>query len=160
MRDRSFCPDAVAYVRGGPDAPTLSGQVRFYQEQGRVLVVADISGLPQENSAGFFALHIHEGRDCGGEGFAHTKGHYDPAQLPHPEHAGDLPPLLLCRGGAFLAVRTDRFQVRDVVGRTVVIHSGPDDLHSQSAGNAGTKLACGVIRSGRRLDSIKNSRLR
>lgn len=140
------CPDAVACLRGGPDAPALSGQVRFYQESECVLVVADISGLPQGNKAGFFAMHIHEGGDCGGEGFSHTKGHYDPAQMPHPEHAGDLPPLLLCRGGAYLAVRTERFRVRDVVGRTVVIHSGPDDLHSQPAGNSGTKIACGVIR--------------
>ena len=139
-------PDAVACMKGGPDAPDLSGQVRFYQERGRVLVVADISGLPQGNDSGFFALHIHEGGDCGGEGFADTKGHYNPDQEPHPQHAGDLPPLLLCQGGAFLAVRTDRFRVRDILGRTVVIHSGSDDLHSQPAGNAGTKIACGVIR--------------
>ena len=139
-------PDAVAYMKGGPGAPDLSGQVRFYQERGRVLVVADISGLPQGNESGFFALHIHEGGGCGGEGFADTKGHYNPDQEPHPQHAGDLPPLLLCQGGAFLAVRTDRFRVRDILGRTVVIHSGSDDLHSQPAGNAGTKIACGVIR--------------
>lgn len=109
-------------------------------------MVADVSGLPQGNPSGFFALHIHEGGDCGGEDFLHTQGHYNPAQTPHPEHAGDLPPLLLCRDGAYLAVRTDRFRAQDVVGRTVVIHSGPDDLRSQPAGNAGAKIACGVIR--------------
>lgn len=147
MRNGFPRPDAVACVSGGPEIPELSGQVRFYQERGYVLVVADIAGLPRGNGSGFFALHIHEGGDCGGENFSHTKGHYDPAQMPHPEHAGDLPPLLLCHGGAYLAVRTDRFQVRDVVGRTVVIHSGPDDLHSQPAGNSGTKIACGVIHS-------------
>lgn len=146
MRDCAPRPDAVACLRGGAEAPELSGEVRFYQEKGWVLVVANISGLPQGNSAGFFALHIHEGGDCGGEDFAHTKSHYDPVKAPHPEHAGDLPPLLLCRGGAYLAVRTDRFRVRDIVGRTVVIHDGPDDFHSQPAGNAGKKIACGVIR--------------
>ena len=138
-------PDAVACVKGGPEAPNLSGEVQFFQERGRVLVVVNISGLPLGNASGFFALHIHEGGDCGGEGFDHTRGHYNPAQASHPEHAGDLPPLLLCQGGAFLAVRTDRFRVRDILGRTVVIHSGSDDLHSQPAGNAGTKIACGVI---------------
>ena len=146
MRSCSPCPDAVAYLRGSSDAPNLSGEVQFFQERGRVLVVVNISGLPLGNESGFFALHIHQGGDCGGEDFAHTKGHYNPAQAPHPQHAGDLPPLLLCQGGAFLAVRTDRFSVGDIIGRTVVIHSGPDDLHSQPAGNAGTKIACGVIR--------------
>lgn len=43
-------------------------------------------------------------------------------------------------------VLTDRFRVRDIIGRTVVIHSGPDDFHTQPAGNAGEKIACGVIR--------------
>ena len=77
--------------------------------------------------------------------FFDTGSHYDPSGTPHPKHAGDLPPLLLCNGGAFLAVRTDRFRVEDILGRTVVIHSGPDDFKSQPAGNAGKKLACGVI---------------
>lgn len=137
---------AVAYLKGSPDFPELSGTVRFSQEHGRVLVVADVSGLPEGDGAGFFAFHIHEGDSCTGENFSNTKGHYNPAGAQHPGHAGDLPPLLRCRGGAYLAVRTDRFCVRDIIGRTVVIHSGSDDFHSQPAGNAGTKIACGVIR--------------
>lgn len=67
----------------------------------------------------------------------------------HPKHAGDLPPLLACQGSAYLSVKTDRFCVEDILGRTVVIHSDPDDFHSQPAGNAGKKIACGVIRVGR-----------
>ena len=50
-----------------------------------------------------------------------------------------------CCGRAYLAVRTDRFRVQEIIGRTVVIHSDPDDFRSQPAGNAGTKIACGVI---------------
>lgn len=64
---------------------------------------------------------------------------------PHPFHAGDLPPLLSCKGRAYLAVITGRFCVKDVIGRSVVIHAGPDDLHTQPAGNAGAKIGCGVI---------------
>lgn len=139
------CPDAIAYISGGPEAPRLSGEVRFYQECGCVLVVANIAGLPQESDPGFFAFHIHEGGDCFGTSFSNTKGHYNPANDTHSNHAGDLPPLMLYNGGAYLAVRTDRFCVRDIIGRTVVIHSGPDDFHSQPAGNAGSKIACGVI---------------
>lgn len=139
-------PTAVACIKGGHDAPGLSGEVRFYQECGSVLVVANISDLPQNNGSGFFALHIHEGADCSGENFSNTGSHYDPCSEKHPQHAGDLPPLLLCGGGAYLAVRTDRFRAADVIGRTIVIHNGPDDFRSQPAGNAGRKIACGVIR--------------
>jgi Cu-Zn family superoxide dismutase len=40
---------------------------------------------------------------------------------------------------------TNRFSIQDIIGRTVVIHSGPDDFRSQPAGNAGKKIGCGVI---------------
>ena len=141
----SSCPDAIARIEGGAEAPHLNGEVRFYQACGKVLVVADISGLPCGNKSGFFALHIHEGDCCGGEGFSQTGGHYNPKEEAHPDHAGDLPPLMRYRDCAFLAVRTDRFCVQEVIGKTVVIHDGPDDFRSQPAGNAGEKIACGVI---------------
>lgn len=138
-------PDAVALISGGEDAPNLTGLVRFYQERGRVLVVVEVFGLPQDSETGFFALHIHEGGACAGTKFSETGGHYHPTGAEHPKHAGDLPPLISCHGKAYLALRTERFRVRDVIGRTVVIHGGPDDFHSQPAGNAGIKIGCGVI---------------
>ena len=141
----SKTPDAIANLRGGSDHPTLRGNVTFSQIYGRILIVIHVYGLPHDNPSGFFALHIHEGDACSGEGFSDTKSHYNPQNLPHPEHAGDLPPLLSCNGEAYLAVLTDRFSIQDIVGKTVVIHSSPDDFHSQPAGNAGTKIACGVI---------------
>lgn len=144
---RSFSrPDAVAYVRGGEDAPNVHGLVEFYQEQGSVLVVANVTGLPQDSETGFFGFHIHEGDSCAGAGFPQTGSHYNPDHAAHPLHAGDLPPLLMHQGRAHLTVRTDRFCVKDILGRTVIIHSHPDDFHTQPAGNAGTKIACGVIR--------------
>lgn len=138
-------PDAVAYVRGGADAPNINGQVQFYQEPNSVLVVADVAGLPQNSETGFFGFHIHEGNSCAGTGFPQTGSHYNPIGADHPKHAGDLPPLMMQQGRAHLAVRTDRFRVQDILGRTVVIHSNPDDFHTQPAGNAGNKIACGVI---------------
>ena len=67
-----------------------------FQGMGRVLVEVDVSGLPEDGGTGFFPLHIHEGGSCGGDGFSDTESHYDLAGKPHPEHAGDLPPLLCC----------------------------------------------------------------
>ena len=143
------CPDAVARVAGGVEVPQLSGCVQFYQENGCVLVVANITGLPKENVAGFFGFHIHQGEACSGGDFSATQGHYNPTGQAHPEHAGDLPPLMRYGDGAYLAFRTDRFSVSDVIGRTVVIHSDPDDFHTQPSGNSGKKIACGVIRKSR-----------
>ena len=138
-------PYAAAQIRGGTEAPQLSGCVQFYQENGCVLIVAKISGLPKESETGFFGFHIHEGNACSGTDFSSTGSHYNSSDQVHPIHAGDLPPLLECQGNAFLSVRTDRFSVADIIGLTVVIHSDPDDFHSQPAGNAGKKIACGVI---------------
>ena len=138
-------PDAVARIAGGEEASQLYGCVRFYQENGCVLVEAKISGLPMTSETGLFGFHIHQGIDCSGTGFPGTEGHYNPLGQGHPKHAGDLPPLLLCQGNAYLSVKTDRFSVDKIIGRTVVIHSDPDDFRSQPAGNAGKKIACGVI---------------
>lgn len=139
-------PDAVARIVGGEEVPQLSGCVRFYQESGCVLIVAEISGLPKSSGTGFFGFHIHQGRECSGEEFSGTEGHYNPLGRAHPEHAGDLPPLLWCKGNAYLSIKTDRFRVDEIIGRTVVIHSEPDDFRTQPAGDAGKKIACGVIR--------------
>jgi len=137
-------PSAVARLKGGKDAVGLSGIVRFFQQPGGVVVEASVFGLPY-NGSGMYGFHIHEGAACSGVGFAATCGHYDPKGEPHPRHAGDLPSLLSCGGRAYLAVMTDRFSLKDVLGRTIVIHGMTDDFSSQPSGNAGEKIACGVI---------------
>ena len=144
MDTTTYTPGAAAHVTGGSDPSGPVGWVTFQPQGQRVLVSAQIRGLP-DNETGFFALHIHEGKCCTGEDFSDTGSHYDPAGTPHPRHAGDLPPLLSCHGKAHMSVWTDRFCVEDIIGRTVVIHSGPDDFTSQPAGNAGSKIACGQI---------------
>ena len=140
------CPDAVVEIRGGVDVPQLTGCVQFYQENGCVLIVARISGLPRVSETGFFGFHIHQGGSCCGADFSKAGSHYNPTGQAHPKHAGDLPPLLACQSNAYLSVKIDRFSVNEIIGQTVVIHSDPDDFHSQLAGNAGKKIACGVIR--------------
>ena len=142
------CPDAAAQIRGGIKIPQLSGCVQFYQQKDCVLIVAEIFGLPRESETGFFGFHIHQGGSCSGTDFSETGSHYSLMDRMHPKHAGDLPPLICCRGNAYLAVKTDRFTVRDIIGKTIVIHSDPDDFHTQPAGNAGKKIACGVICKG------------
>lgn len=134
--------EAMAVLKG---KGKLRGTVKLYSVPGGSLVAVEATGLP-ESGSGFFALHIHEGGSCGGEDFADSGRHYNPENVPHPGHAGDLPPLLNMGGRAFLAVETDRFFVEDVIGRTAVLHSRSDDFRTQPAGDAGEKIACGVIR--------------
>ena len=133
--------EAMAVLKGKGH---LRGTVKFYSVPGGSLVAVEATGLP-EGGEGFFALHIHDGKSCSGEGFAGSGSHFDPEGRAHPFHAGDLPPLLNMGGRAFLAVETDRFFVGDVVGRTAVLHGNADDFHTQPSGNAGEKIACGVI---------------
>lgn len=136
---------AMAHIRGNGDNPDLRGTVLFEPDGDGTLVTADITGLP-ENETGFYGFHIHEGSECGEDGFPETGEHLNPEETPHPRHIGDLPPLLRAGSGAYMAVRTDRFRVADVVGKTVVIHADPDDLTTQPSGNSGAKIACGEIR--------------
>lgn len=81
-----------------------------------------------------------------GEAFSAAIGHFDPHGCPHPQHAGDLPPLLLCGTRAFSVTLTDRFRVSQIIGKAVVVHENPDDFTTQPSGNSGARIACGVIR--------------
>lgn len=140
----STYPRAFAKIRGANEYQQLGGIVRFFPRNGGVIVEADIFGLPRTET-NFFAFHIHEGGNCAGIGFPNTGGHYNPGRTLHPNHAGDLPPLLSNHGIAYMKVFTDRFGIAEIIGKTVMIHSHPDDFHTQPSGNAGSKIGCGVI---------------
>ncbi|MBO5203090.1 MAG: superoxide dismutase family protein [Clostridia bacterium] len=149
-------PNAVAVISGSAENSEIHGTVKFYQAAGGVFTVADIFGLPVSTEAckgNIFAFHIHGGSDCSGnqdDPFADAGSHYNPNDCPHPYHAGDMPPLFGAGGRAFLAFLTDRFDVNEIVGKTVIIHDGVDDFTTQPSGNAGNKIACGVISKVRR----------
>lgn len=144
-------PQAIATVRGSDRYPDITGTVKFYQIRGGVLVAAEIFGLPtsdEQCKSPVFGFHIHSGNACTGNAddpFINAHMHYDLHGCPHPYHAGDLPPLFGVNGYAFSAFVTGRFSVREIVGKTVIIHANPDDFTTQPAGNAGAKIACGEI---------------
>lgn len=136
-------PQAIARLHGSEKFTQLCGEVRFYQCRGFVLIAAEICGLPD----GFYGFHIHTGGKCAGSpSFTDTGGHYDPTGANHPNHAGDLPVLLSSGGAALLIFQTQRFRLRDVIGRTVVVHGHPDDFRTQPSGDSGDRIACGGIR--------------
>lgn len=144
-------PDAAARIKGSSKYPEIGGTVRFYQTAQGTVVLTEVTGLPSDEGkcrGHIFGFHIHEGEKCSGnekDPFAHTGTHYNPGECEHPNHAGDMPSLLGNRGIALSLFLTDRFSVREVIGRTAVIHSMPDDFTSQPSGNSGEKIACGEI---------------
>lgn len=145
-------PMAFAELKGSDRYPQVGGLVTFYDFQGGTIVMADVCGLPWEENkcvGGFFGFHIHEGGACNGNAedpFADAGGHYNPDGCPHPEHAGDMPVLIGYHGKAWMAFYTERFTPEEVKGKTVIIHRMSDDYSSQPAGDAGKKIACGMIR--------------
>ena len=147
----SQMPGAYAIVRSSYAYPNIYGEVRFFQTAYGTLVSAEFFGLPTGSSActsPVFGFHIHSGTQCTGtpaDPFSDALTHYNPATCAHPHHAGDLPPLFGNNGYAFSMFLTNRFSVSEIIGRTVILHSAPDDFTSQPAGNSGSKIACGVI---------------
>lgn len=144
-------PDAKAYLLGSDQYPQIEGEVRFYQTSLGVVVAAEVNGLPAPENrcvSPVFGFHIHSGNRCTGnetDPFADALTHYDPHGCPHPHHSGDMPPLFGSGGYAFSLFLTDRFSVGEIIGKTIIIHSNPDDFTSQPSGNSGAKIACGVI---------------
>jgi len=147
---------ACAKIKGGPLAPAIRGIVYFIPVNGGTKVSVEVSGLPPYQSArdgedpiGPHAFHIHEFGNCKigdpNNPFQAAGGHYDPDKQPHGNHAGDLPVLFSNNGYARMSFFTNKFEVEDIVGRSVIIHQNPDDYRSQPAGDAGKRLACGII---------------
>ena len=132
------------------------GEATFEEVDGKVHVVVYVQGLKPGQEHG---LHIHEIGDCSsGDGMS-TKGHFNPFGKPHAHagtserHAGDLPSLKADKSGrakvdVLLDVLTVGPGAASVVGRGLIVHADPDDFRTQPTGNAGTRIACGVIRAG------------
>lgn len=143
---------ASAMLRGGNGYPDIRGTALFRQRENGVLVTVNVFGLPKDGENcdhRIFSMHIHDGESCTGtkeDEFADAGMHYNPKGCPHPQHAGDLPPLFGCEGTAYCSVLTNRFVLEEIIGKTLIIRDQPDDFTTQPSGNAGIKIACGVIR--------------
>jgi Cu-Zn family superoxide dismutase len=147
---------AVAYLNGSSLAPNLSGKVTFTEVPNGTEVSVEVNGLPAYKPAvdgnppvGPHGFHIHEGSSCATsnkpEPFMSAGGHWNPNNQPHGNHAGDFPVLFSNNGYAKMTFFTNKFNVDEVIGKTVIIHENPDDYRTQPAGASGKRLACGVI---------------
>lgn len=140
------------------DMNGVRGVVKFEPgPQGSLAVKARLRGL----SPGLHGFHIHEYGDLAAQDCVACGSHYNPRGSAHgdartaPRHAGDLGNVEADPDGQVrYEVSLPRLKLRDVVGRSVVVHAGPDDLgqgrgaareESLRTGNSGARLACGVI---------------
>lgn len=129
------------------------GKVYLRPVQGGVQVFGKLTGL---NPGSTYAIHIHENGTCASKG-KDASGHFNPLDKQHghpstPEsHAGDLPNLTADANGVasinFVRedISVDPRVANTVYNRAFIIHAGADDYVSQPAGNAGDRMACGVI---------------
>lgn len=143
--------DAIAVINGNRDYSNIKGKAEFYQINGGVLVLLEVENLPQNQTGNFFAVHIHSGENCNqdenGEFF--DTPHLNLNQSTHPNHTGDLPVILSNNGYAFSVNLTDRFNVSDIIGKTLMIHEHADDFRTDPSGESGLKIACGLIKKAR-----------
>ncbi|MBL9100207.1 MAG: superoxide dismutase family protein [Myxococcales bacterium] len=147
-------PDANASLAplGGSG---VQGSVEITEmADGELRVDADITGL----TPGMHGMHVHEWGDCSSADGMSAGGHFNPAMVDHgapnsaTHHPGDFGNIEADADGRAvftLTLDAGTFSLSGaagVLGRAIIVHEKPDDF-GQPTGNAGGRLACGVIQN-------------
>lgn len=148
MPSRNINTEAVAVIA----TSKLDGVVVFRQKTDYVLISVNVSGLKKNAKHGF---HIHEAGDLR-EGCKSCCAHYNPTNVEHSGldggHAGDLGNIKTdATGNCNMSLKTDKFSIDEIIGRSIIIHEDEDDLglgnfeDSKTTGHSGARIACSVI---------------
>jgi len=143
--------DRAVAVLHPTEGNRAAGTVIFTQVGDKVRIEGHVEGL----TPGKHGFHIHEWGDCSAPDGTSAGGHYNPDDHPHAgpgqmkRHMGDLGNLDANPMGEADYESTDGYVAlngpRAIIGHAVIVHAGEDDLTSQPTGNAGGRVACGVI---------------
>jgi superoxide dismutase, Cu-Zn family len=119
-----------------------------------VLIRLDLNGIPP----GDHAFHVHAVGKCEPPDFKSAGGHFNPDETKHGimnaegPHAGDMPNLHVPESGKLVVEVLDGLvtldaerALLDADGSALIIHAGADDYRTDPAGNAGDRIACGVV---------------
>lgn len=133
----------------------VGGDLTFVVEGEGVRVSGTFTGL---QPGAVHAFHVHEFGDCSAPDASSAGGHFNPGQQPHGDraaggahHAGDIPNQTAAENGVatvdqYLAdLEIGTGGANDIVGKGVIVHAQADDYTTQPTGNAGGRIACGVI---------------
>ena len=139
---------AILYSASGSN---VRGTVTFYREDNGTRVEATISGL----TPGEHGFHIHEKGDCSAPDASSAGGHFNPTAMPHggphssSRHVGDFGNLNAnTLGNAYYSRTFDNLSFEgaaSIIGKGIIVHEKADDMKTQPTGDAGGRVACGVI---------------
>ncbi len=154
--DTSIKQHASAVLSGAFPDTTVTGNVQFdAHPNGKVKMKLQISIPAKANKS--VAVHLHAMGDCGDMGKA-AGGHWNPTNAQHGKwgsasfHSGDIGNVSLdAQGNGSMELETDLWSLggdarTNILNKTVMVHGGVDDYTSQPAGNAGTRIGCGIIK--------------
>ena len=139
--------DAVAVLSPTQNAE-VAGEIVLKQEGDMVHVTGEVAGL----TPGEHGFHVHEFGDRRDPNGKSAGGHFNPEGVPHggpdarQHHVGDLGNIVADSNGvAKVDKKMPGVRLQQIIGRSIVVHSKADDLTSQPSGDAGDRLAVGVI---------------
>jgi Cu-Zn family superoxide dismutase len=134
------------------------GTATFTQQHGSVKIELDLEGLPP----GEHGCHVHGAGKCDGPDFKTASAHFNPEGKKHglknPEgpHAGDMPNVTADKDGKvkttleakLISLKAgEKNCILTADGTSIVVHAKPDDHKTDPAGDAGPRIACGVIKA-------------
>ncbi len=135
----------------------VTGEVTFTEEDGKVRFELTAQNL----TPGEHAVHLHENGDCSAPDASSAGGHWNPTMKPHGKrgdgnsfHKGDIDNMTVGDDGkGTLSLSIEGWTIggpdsTNILNKSVIIHDKADDFTSQPSGNAGSRVACGVIKEG------------
>ena len=161
--DPGAMPDGMAAAPGTVSATAqlqategnaTTGTLTFVPVDGGIRVTGEVTGLAGGSQHGF---HVHENGDCSAPDGSSAGGHFNPASTAHgrvgqgEHHGGDSDNISANDQGVatvdtlLRGVTLGDATGTDILGKGVIVHADPDDYTTQPTGNAGARLACGVI---------------